>query len=207
MTPHVWTPDVWLSADGGAYVLDGGERLDRVTSVLRSLGLGADYSMVDPEVLARAQAIGRATHLATALDERGELDEETVDPAVAPRLAAWRAFVRESSWRSTAIEEPAYSTEWGVAGTPDRVGWLNGRRAVLDIKPPSYHPGVIFQLALYAVLLEPDGRRGEAVETLFSLQLGEGTYKLIDCSKLEPQWRTLAKQILAVHSAKRRHLK
>jgi hypothetical protein len=96
---------------------------------------------------------GRALHKACELDDHGRLDESTVDPAIAAHLAGWRKFKRDndsyrSIWWERALEAPA------LTGRPDNLRWLRGRRALVDVKTNTVDPATLYQLALYALLLE-----------------------------------------------------
>jgi hypothetical protein len=53
----------------------------------------------------------------------------------------------------TSIEQPYYSAELDLAGTPDRIGTMAGRDVVLDLKsgPPASWHGI--QLAAYDLLV------------------------------------------------------
>ena len=155
-----------------------GELVPNLTRILEPL---VDYSKVDPDILAYKSELGSAVHLATALDDRRQLDEEGLDERVAPYLAAWRKFRRETEFIPITIEEPCYSVQHGYATTPDRAGvfpraLVDGTGlAMLEIKTTAeLHPVVGLQLAgqqaahahndpdfreawRYAVQLRPDG--------------------------------------------------
>ena len=135
-----------------SYHLDGRE-LPGITRVLRDVGIG-DLDVDDP-VIAYAAERGKAVHEATALDDRGELDEASVDPVVRPYLDAWRRFRGESGFRPipSLIEVPLARSDLGFAGTPDRCGWLGQIPIVLEIKATSQlHRRVGLQLGAQQML-------------------------------------------------------
>lgn len=123
-----------------------GRVIPSVTTVIKSLGLtNADWYTDD------ARDRGQMVHLATALDDRGELDESTVDERIAGYLDAWRHWRKVSGLVAEFIEQPVYSAELDYAGTPDRVGIANGLPTIVDIKngqPECWHP---LQTAAYAI--------------------------------------------------------
>lgn len=134
------------------YWLDGRE-LPGITRVLRDVGIG-DLDQTDPRI-AYAAGRGKAVHEATALDDRGELDDASVDPVVRPYLDAWRRFRVESGFRPivSLIEVPLARAELGYAGTPDRCGWLGQLPVVLEIKATSQlHRRVGLQLGAQQML-------------------------------------------------------
>lgn len=131
----------------------GGQVVPGVTSILSPL---TDFSRVPPHVLQAASDFGKAVHLACELDDLGELDEATLDPALAPYLQAWRKFSAEHAVEWEQIEQPIYHATLRYAGTPDRFGNVNGRPAVVDIKSTAQlYPAVGPQLAAYGNVLNP----------------------------------------------------
>jgi len=117
-----------------------------VTEIIRLAGLSGDgFEFVTPHALAR----GSAVHAAIALAAAGRLDESSVHPEVAPRLASWRRWMQESGFVYERGEFAVTGPGW--IGHPDCVGTLRGVRFVVDWKggaPADWH-GV--QLAAYAV--------------------------------------------------------
>lgn len=130
----------------------GGNVVPGVTSVLAPL---TNFDRVPPHVLAAAADFGKAVHRACELDDLGELDESTLDPALAPYLQAWRQFSADHEVQWLQIEQPTYNATMRYAGTPDRVGNVNGKATVVDIKSTAQlYPSVGPQLAAYAQALQ-----------------------------------------------------
>ena len=124
-----------------------------VTQVLAPL---ANFAMVHPDVLAAAQQFGTAAHLACELDDIGKLDERSLDPSLAPYLAAWRKFSADYQAVWQGIELRVFNRQFGYAGTLDRVGTVKGQQAIVDIKSgTSLLPTVGPQLAAYAHAFDP----------------------------------------------------
>ena len=138
-----------FDADAHAYYL-GSERIPGVTAVL---GQVVDFSFVRDEVLDRKRAIGSALHEAIEIDLDGELDEESIDPSVAPYFAGWRKFQDEhGAFLIQAKERPIYSRTYRYGCTPDLWGnFLAGGEAVpfvCEIKSTAtVHPAVGLQTA------------------------------------------------------------
>ena len=101
---------------------------------------------------------GRMVHKATALDDMDDLNEESLDPVLVPYVEAWRKFKKDSGFIIEEIEVPKVELQFKFAGTPDRIGALNGRRTVLDIKHIAL-PWTALQLAAYECLDTPPLRR------------------------------------------------
>jgi hypothetical protein len=128
------------------YWLDG-KQVPGVTSILAPL---SNFDFVSADVLKAAADFGTAVHLACELDDYGTLDEEELDPALAPYLSAWRKFSAEHKVQWTAIEELVYHPSLRYAGKLDRYGVVDGTSAVVDIKSSAaLYPSVGPQLAAY----------------------------------------------------------
>jgi hypothetical protein len=137
-----------LTFDEGthSYRFDG-EPVPGVTSILKPI---SDFSFVDHDVLAAASAFGTAVHRACELDDLGQLDEETLDDALAPYLAGWRRFCADHAAAWERIEDKVYHQTLRYAGTLDRYGKLQGKPWVVDIKTSTtLMPSVGPQLAAY----------------------------------------------------------
>lgn len=115
-----------------AYTLDGSP-VPGVSTILKAVSTGA-YAGVDPEVMARAAALGTAVHKVIELDVRGVLDEDTLDPQLVPYLVQWRQFLQQSGFQPLVSEHRVASRRYGFAGTLDLFGILNGRKALIDAK-------------------------------------------------------------------------
>lgn len=120
----------------------------RVTEALALVGL-VDTTHMNEDALVR----GRAVHLATELADAGTLDEESVDPVVAPYLASWRRWRAASGVAVVASEVEVEHQPMGYAGRLDRVAMMpsDDRPRILDIKTGgscAWHP---IQTALYAM--------------------------------------------------------
>lgn len=151
----------------------GARVLVSVTQAIEEAGL-VDWSRIEPETLLYAQRRGSGVHLACQFWDEGDLDETTLEPVLVPYLGAYRAFRDTGVFTldPASIEVPLASPTLGCAGTPDRVGWVDGDRAVLDLKATyGLAPVTGIQLAGYALLTGAVRR--------FGLQLRpDGTYRL-----------------------------
>jgi hypothetical protein len=128
------------------YSLDGAT-VPGVTEILAPI---ANFQMVDANILNAAAAFGTAVHKACELDDRGDLDEPSLDPAIVPYLAAWRRFSQDHRVWWSLIEARVYNRQMGYAGTVDRFGTVDGEPAVVDLKTSiKLHPTVGPQLAAY----------------------------------------------------------
>jgi hypothetical protein len=148
------------------YFLNG-TPLPSVTTIL------SDMSFIDKTWFTDyGRTRGKFVHLACELDDRNELDEETLDPVLVPYLKAWRSFKHDSKITIEAIEKPVASAIYNFAGTLDRLGTMNSQPCLLDIKSGAVSAWTSIQLAAYEIA---ENRRLKR----FAVQLLEtGKYKL-----------------------------
>ena len=171
------------------YTLNG-LPLPSVTRVLAPLDEYADLSQ---GVLAKARKRGTAVHLATEIhdgdqllvtsDYFGTLEQVrtvTVTADLRPYVMAWQRFLADSSFEVLHIEYRTYSSRYRYAGTIDRLGLLNGKRAVLDIKTTAVlDPKTAIQLAAYQHAVNEHLPLADAYSHRYGCQLKpDGSYRL-----------------------------
>ena len=139
----------------------------RVTQILVDAGLVDAQWFTD-----YARERGSALHQATALLDENDLAVESVDPAIAPRLAQYRRFLAEVKPRIIAIEEEVTHPTYNYIGHLDRRVEIGGVTGILDIKGPYPAPATQIQLAGYAMCFPGSLAR-------WSLHLSDDAYKLI----------------------------
>lgn len=112
-----------------------GERWPSVTEVLDPL---IELDGIRKDVLKAAAEFGTHVHMATDLYDRGVLDEPALDPHLAPYLAAWKIFLRDSGAEVIATEVRVAHEKLRYAGTLDKiVRWTRKGKhtlAQIDIK-------------------------------------------------------------------------
>ena len=100
----------------------------RVTDILKII---IDTSFFTPESRDRGSFI----HAATVIDEQGDLDESFEATALyMPYIRAWRKFLAEHECRWTHVEQRLVHEQFGYTGQPDRIGTVDGKPSVVDIK-------------------------------------------------------------------------
>jgi hypothetical protein len=120
-----------------------------VTTVIRAVGLSG-FLPSDTWYLER----GKAFHLATQMYDEGELDADSIDPAIADHLDHYRQFRATVGERLqiVKIEEAGYDSVWDFAGTRDRDILWDGRPAILELKTGTASKWHRLQTAAYAGL-------------------------------------------------------
>ena len=110
-----------------------GKQLPNVSAILRPI---ADFSRVDPAVLAQAAERGTRVHEA-CLD--WDFDHNTeVDPDIEGYVRAYASFIRDYRVKDWLFYEKPV-TDGFIAGTLDRFGVIGGWTTMLDIKSGQFH--------------------------------------------------------------------
>ena len=167
--------DLTFIEDSHTYLLDGQE-LPSVSHLCRFLRREV-YQNVPQWQLEAAALRGTAVHAATeVLDATGaaEIGDEYL-----PYLTAYRSFLLDHAPLWAMTEHPIYHPTLHYAGTIDRYGYIDGHRAIVDIKTTYtvHKPLTRAQLNLYRLMLEA---QGWAVDKLYILHLKrDGSYRLI----------------------------
>lgn len=155
--------------DRHIYTIDG-QRAVSVTEPLSGLGLYRGSEFFTNEARDRGTRLHRA--VALWLDEN--LDENTVDDDIRPRLeGVKRFFLTVLATGEINFEKPRFNAPLLLAGTPDWDGELLGDDAIVDYKSGGVDPVVALQLAGYDILLGGPRRKRYALQVR-----PDGLYKL-----------------------------
>lgn len=162
---------------GHKYTLDG-EELPSVSELCRFISREV-YGDVTQYTLDNAADRGTRVHKACeALDLYGKVE---VSDDILPYLQAYMKFRKEHAVHWDKVEYAGHHAADRYAGTLDRVGMVDGKRCIVDLKT-SYAVQkqlAIAQLNLYRRIMEQDGT-WEA-EALYILHLEkDGEPKLIE---------------------------
>lgn len=164
------------------YYCDG-KRVPGVTEILSPITAGG-YSKINPAVLEHAAMKGTLVHEWCEMYDYGCADE-SVPSELAPYCAAYADFIRDYRPKWEKIEEIVAHKDW-FAGRLDRLGKIDGERAVVDIKTISSpttktHISVCCQTAAYALAIDEENDFGR-----YALYLKpDGSYRLFDCREFE----------------------
>ena len=168
-----------------------GEQLPSVSELTRFISREV-YGDIAQFRLDNAAERGTKVHkLTEALDKYGEAD---VSEDVLPYLQAYVKFRKEHDVAWEKIEYATHHPESLYAGTLDRLGTVDGKRCIVDIKTSSTlkKPLYTAQLNLYRMMLT------SPVDALYILHLKpNGTYKLVEL----PIDDTLANACITLHTA------
>ena len=98
-----------------------------VTQILLDLGI---IRLVADEYLQR----GTAVHKACELYDKSIPDESTITKEIQPYLLAWKQFLSDTQFIIDEIETPDYSNKYKYGFKIDRIGMLENKITILDIK-------------------------------------------------------------------------
>lgn len=129
----------------------GGVRWPSVTEILQPL---QELDGIPRAILEAAARFGTHVHQACHLYNLGALDEQRLDPALAPYLAGWKEFLERTGARVVASEMRVAHERLRYAGTLDTICLISGTRTLVDIKSTAEIPRTVGpQTAAYAEAL------------------------------------------------------
>lgn len=160
-----------------------------MTEILRATGLGFAPTGIPEPVLEAARARGKAVHYGLEALVYEYDHPALTAPALAGYFDAFKKFVAESGFKAERAEFEVTHAAWRYVGHPDLLGYLLGRRAILDAKTGD-DTGVEYQLAAYRAAWNEE-HPTERVEIIAALKLNDdGTYRLreIEIAEAERVW-------------------
>ena len=172
------------------YTVDGIE-IPSVTEIVAPLTY-SKYT-VDSAVLLQAKHRGTVIHEVCADFDYGVITDETpVAPDILPYLTAWKNFCHDYGVKWHYIESQMCGNEY--AGTIDRIGEIDGRAVIVDIKTTSSMDraskiALCAQLAGYAFLYYMNSNLLIDSDDCMGVQLKkDGTYAVINAKKVEEKY-------------------
>jgi hypothetical protein len=137
-------PNIDYDPEKHRYSVEGADfvSVTTVTRMLSNWPSGNDYNMTR----------GSAVHSACEFDDLGDLNESTVDPVILPYLEAYRQFKTDHDCLWTNIETPMVNLANKYAGRPDRIGVVDRKRCIVDLKTGGMFPSYAIQMAAYCHL-------------------------------------------------------
>lgn len=165
------------------YKVDG-KIVPSVTEILEHI-TAVGYGKVNPAILEEAKERGTAVHELTEAIDLG-FPPEYIDPAVEGYAVAYLKFLEDYDVEWDYIEHRFYEPKMGFCGTIDRVGKIDGKDCVLDIKTASSPSvdqkiAVCLQTAAYDFGLGKD----EGFDRYALYLHSDGTYDFMNCSDYE----------------------
>jgi hypothetical protein len=110
-----------------------GRQYPSVTQILKGVGLGQDYSMVNPEVLNWKRNLGNQVHRAIELDILNDLAD--YDPIIEPYLNAWKDLCFNMKLHPIAPEQAVFSAKYRYCGKFDLLAeYDGGKLGLFDYK-------------------------------------------------------------------------
>jgi hypothetical protein len=121
-------PRLQMDVDLHQYYLDS-HRIPGVNEVIDDMLRPASRKHSGVEIVfdPAKRDLGTYVHQLTALEDRGQLDVDSLDPTLAPWYGAWLRFKRDWSPEMLFIEYPVFNEKYRYAGTIDRVMKISWR--------------------------------------------------------------------------------
>jgi hypothetical protein len=178
--------------DGHKYSVLGKEIMS-VTTIIGASGL-SEYDKIAKENLAFACARGTLAHKITEYVDAGIYDKRSADAItedVKERYGivcdfdgyarAYQKFLGDYEPEWELKETPLYSPRWMYAGTPDRIGVINAKRYIVDIKTGETAPAACVQLHAYSAMFNEIVPPKDRIQKKFVLFLKDnGEYKFVE---------------------------
>ena len=168
--------DVKFDSEKHIYYVDG-KIVPSVTQILDLLSY-KEFGKIDKSTLEYASKRGTAIHEATeAIDLDMPLE---VDAEIEPYVRAYINFTKDYKPTWLGVEEMIYHPEFEFCGTIDRIGKIENKFIVMDIKTLSSpdrlaYTKVCMQTYMYSMCLE------DKYETYALFLKKDGSYRLFNC--------------------------
>ena len=170
--------------DTHTYLVDGRE-VACVSDVLSYI-TASHYGSINEAVLRQAAQKGTDVHKACQEIDYG--CEVEVDPQIAPYVRAYCDFLRDYEPEWEEIEQMHYDDDEDYCGTVDRMGFIDGRPVVLDIKTtgsPTKLNYVSYCSQLWAYSLFYFAKYKHDIDRYILFLKKDGGYRLVNCEEYE----------------------
>lgn len=166
--------EIIFQAEPRCYIYQG-RAYRSVTEHIQDVGFGPDFSRADPAAVERGRKRGQYVDDALVYHYDGDLDPASLHPEIKGYYDGAMKFDRECPGKIVAMHPRLVSKELQVAGTPDLVRFICGRRAIVDWKTGVDNP---LQTWMYLMLWNLKYPK-ELCRGRYGLKLNaNGTYKL-----------------------------
>lgn len=182
-----------FNEDAHEYQVNG-EIIPSVSEIIRFIAREV-YGEVVQSVLDNAADRGTRVHKATQMLD--VVHDVECDEDIVPYVQAYVQFLRDHKPKWDAIEKSFYNPECKYCGTVDRIGDLDGKKTLVDIKTSSSLQKVLYgaQLNLYRMGLKANGVEVERI-VILHLTKDKG-YKIVEI----PIDDEVANACLTLHNA------
>jgi hypothetical protein len=142
--------------------------LPSVTKILSATGVSRDYSGISPIYAKR----GIAIHKAVELVDKGTLDESSLIREITPQVRGYKRFVADTGYQPLHCELRLIHRALWYAGGIDKVGRIDGKLGIIDIKATESvdNESLKAQLIGYKILWEKNYPE-QPIDFLYGLKL------------------------------------
>ena len=174
--------------DAHTYLVDGRE-VPSVSDILAYI-TASHYGSINEAVL--KQAAQRGTDVHKACQEIDYGCEAEVDPQIAPYIRAYCDFLRDYAPDWQEIEQIHYDEDEDYCGTVDRMGFIDGKPVILDIKTtgsPTKANYVAYATQTWAYSLFYYAKYKHDIKRYILFLKKDGKYRLLSCEEYEEKNR------------------
>jgi hypothetical protein len=150
-----------------------------VTQVIKEAGL-SELEYVPERTLREKADLGNKVHKATELLDRDNLDVESIHPILLNYVAMWEQFKKDFGFEAQDIELTLHHPLYRFAGRIDRVGLVNGKLSIVDIKSGGKYNTHSLQTAGYKLLYDHDKLKKEQIKNRMSVYLSQENYSIFE---------------------------
>ena len=175
-------PAFTFDAEKHEFVRDGAV-IPSVTQVLVKAGI-CDFSFVEEEIRLRSMQRGTSVHWLLQLEDEGALNYRQVPRSLRGYRKAYLNWKRHSGFNPIWVEKK-FVSQYGYAGIIDRAGsfpatsmYLSGTTAIVDFKTGEIPDWVRYQLAAYALAVEPNLSMARNLRRIALTLKSDATYKI-----------------------------
>ena len=187
----------WAVKTAVAYI---GANLDRLRGSLteqKAMAILTEAKGESNRIKTEAADIGTQIHSICDRIDKGEtIPLDLLDDKIRNGVQAYLNWCKDVKWQFLEGEFIIYDTDHKYAGTVDKLGMVNGKLALVDIKTGSaVYPEHLLQLAAYSAAyhkLNPD----EQIEEFYIIKLGKDDGKF-EAVKIEEDMNYLFNVFLA----------
>jgi len=159
------------------YILDG-IIIPSVTQILGAEGFYSGLDKINQTILERARKYGLALHKACELNDNKMLDINSLSKPLVKPLENWNKFINDFKVKFILIEEPSYSPTYKFGFTPDRIGYIDGKLTIIDIKSTA-EVGLVNGIQLGGYQLGFEDMSKLRVKQRWVVKLTEEKYEII----------------------------
>lgn len=156
---------------------ESGLTIPSVTQIISDVKL-IDLSFINEDLLKEKAELGNNVHLTTEMCDNDKLDISRLHPVLMAYLNQWIKFKKDFNFLPLEIEPMYYHSAYKFAGRIDRVGFIEDKKSIIDLKTGMKFKSHAIQTAGYKLLYNFKREKGEMAKRRYCVYLTEDSYKV-----------------------------